>query len=511
MGTATGIEIGPDACVLVALRPRRGGPAEVRAFHAIERSEWPPTGSALVAALTALRRSRRLPRRARVVSWRAPDGTGLHDPAADAAVRPLAAAGFRVEAILSPPEALARLAASRPREGAVVWLALNVHGAAIAIVRGESLLFSRTFSWTYVTDLAGTRAQLLQRYSLVSQLAPEIRRGLASVRLEYDAAVSTVITCGDLPELRSLTMPLIEELDLEVETLDSTEGLKAVGRARMERFAESAPMLRLACAAALAPVEGGRAVVWRRAAVAAVAAGAVGGAVLLWRARTPEHARSSGVIGQPTAAQPAAARPTAPAVPKAAAPVPQAAAAPIPQAAAVPAARMPATASAPAAVPPAPPVPRPAAHVPAGAPASSGTAASSAAASSATPRPATAPRSAAAPAPAPAPPAPAPAPRPAAAAGSGLAPAGSPPPHDTAASRSRRTLPPVPLKDPLPRVDSILIDQARRLAIVNGAVVSAGDSVGPRLVLAINPDGIVLREPSGVEVKVPLRPSAGGP
>ena len=37
--------------------------------------------------------------------------------------------------------------------------------------------------------------------------------------------VDAVVTCGNLPELRSLTMPLIEELDVEVETLDSLEGL----------------------------------------------------------------------------------------------------------------------------------------------------------------------------------------------------------------------------------------------------------------------------------------------
>src|SRR5262249_24765934 len=53
--------------------------------------------------------------------------------------------------------------------------------------------------------------------------------------------------------LRSLTMPLIEEMDLEVETLDSIEGLQVAGGARHERFAETVPALRLAIAAAMGP------------------------------------------------------------------------------------------------------------------------------------------------------------------------------------------------------------------------------------------------------------------
>lgn len=514
MGTATGIEIGPDSCVLVAVRPRRGGPAEVRAFHTIERSEWPPTGAALAAALLAVRRSRRLPRRARVVSWDVPGGASPGDAGGVAALRPLKAAGFRVDAILSPPEALARLAASRPREGAAAWLALNIHGAAIAIVRGESLLFSRTFPWSYTTDLAGTRAQLLQRYSLVAQLAPEIRRGLAAVRLEHNETVSTVITCGDLPELRSLTMPLIEELDLEVETLDSTDGLEAVGRARMERFAESAPALRLACAAALAPPARGRAWNGRRAAAAAAIVAALGAGVLVWRARAPEPPRTTSA--QPHLPPPRTPTP-APMSTPAAAPTPMAATPPAgtPVAAPAPATRRAEPAPAPPATAtrnperaPAPPAPR----SPTGAPLSAAVPeppvpATKAAAGSASGLPARSTSSLPAPSPVPTPAHEAPRSLPAAPTQSPPVPtlAGTPAPGRSTAKAA------APLKDPLPKVDSILIDQDRRLAIVDGVVVAVGDSLGARVVVAITRDGLVLREPSGLAVKVPLRPSAGRP
>ena len=57
---------------------------------------------------------------------------------------------------------------------------------------------------------------------------------------KYGTPVDAVVTCGNLPELRSLTMPLIEELDVEVETLDSLEGL-VVKPQVAEKLAEWAP------------------------------------------------------------------------------------------------------------------------------------------------------------------------------------------------------------------------------------------------------------------------------
>jgi len=66
---------------------------------------------------------------------------------------------------------------------------------------------------------------------------------------------------------------------------------------------------------------------------------------------------------------------------------------------------------------------------------------------------------------------------------------------------------PIPLKDPLPRIDSILIDRGRRLAIVDGAILQVGDVVGLRVIVRIDPDAVVLREPSGLQVSVRLRSS----
>lgn len=75
------------------------------------------------------------------------------------------------------------------------------------------------------------------------------------------------------------------------------------------------------------------------------------------------------------------------------------------------------------------------------------------------------------------------------------------PPSNRATPQARQ----VPLTNPLPNVDSILIDQERRLAIIDGTVASVGDTVGPRVIVQIERDAVVLREPSGLLVRVPLR------
>ena len=74
----------------------------------------------------------------------------------------------------------------------------------------------------------------------------------------------------------------------------------------------------------------------------------------------------------------------------------------------------------------------------------------------------------------------------------------------------RQPAEPAPLREPLPRLDSVLIDQERRLAVIDGRVAVAGDTVGSRTLDSIGPDGVVLREPSGLLVKIGLRPAPAG-
>lgn len=253
MTHVTGIELGPSSCVLVSARPHEAG-LEIAGAQTFIRT---PDSASLTASLRSARRAGRLPRRARVVSWALSAPSSVDDPIRQPILQPFVDAGFRIEALLTPAEALARLAAtrSRPGEDPVAWLSLNMHGAVIAIVDAADILFSRTLSWKYNVAPRTTREQLLQRYVLVMHIAPELQRGISIVRTNHGKTVQTIVTCGNLPDLRSLTMPLIDELDLEVETLDSTDGLRPARAVAPEALAEIAPAVRLAGAAAVAPMQ----------------------------------------------------------------------------------------------------------------------------------------------------------------------------------------------------------------------------------------------------------------
>src|SRR5512132_1007522 len=114
MASTTGIELGPDTCVLAGVRRTRSGGADIIALHTIEPAAWPAHDTALAEALRDVRLSKRFPRRARVVALGFSE-----DSAADAmsrsAMRPLVDAGFRVDRVVTPPQALAILSRTRPK------------------------------------------------------------------------------------------------------------------------------------------------------------------------------------------------------------------------------------------------------------------------------------------------------------------------------------------------------------------------------------------------------------
>ena len=473
MRSVTGIELGAESCVLARVRATSEA-VWVPTVYGLRPDEAPPTYEPLTEHLRRVRRASRFPRRARVVVWALHESAARDDAATRATLSPLTRAGFVIDDVLRPADALAILARYHPRAAerdATAWLALNKQGAAIAIVRSGELLFSREFDWNYRTPKT-QREELLQRYSLVAHLAPELRHGFDIVRAKHKASVDGIVTCGDLPDLRSLTMPLIEELDLEVETLDSLDGLEMAGPTRREEIGDRAPALRLACAAGI-----GRAELPLREpsrVPLAVAAGVLI-ALALWGANRllggdPRQAADPSPAGPPAIQrqQSGSPRPApgpspadSPVAPPAAGaaeagsgtPSPAATAGPVEPAASQPSAGKPREADA-------------------GLPA-----ATTGRQTSAT-RPIAPPEGAAA--------------RP-------------------AAGPSRTDRAPVPLTDPLPVVNSILVSPDRRLAVLDGAIVREGEAVGPRVLIRIESAGVVLREPSGHEVRIPIRRRVGAP
>lgn len=593
MASLTAIELGADSCTLVRTS-LRGAAIQVSAVETLDPGAF-PGADAFTTALKQARRTLKLPRRARVVVWGLADGATRRDVAVQPLLAPLTAAGFKVNRVVSPCNALAALARVKSvrGDGATCWLAINRGGVAIVVVRPGKQLYSYSFAWDSSVGSSGSQARLLQRYSLVAILGPEVKRAMAEAH-KHGIAVEAVVTCGNLPDLRSLTMPLIEELDVEVETLDSLDGL-VVKPAAAERLAEVAPALRLACAGLIARGtrawdEKRRQSVRRTGAALRVAAAAAlvlglgyawymreklpAVAALLARATDTRLASSvkppwkppakrtepsapavSGTASAPPALSvpppavsdaakkgesnpkspeskgaksvPVSGASTQPASSVAPAPKPNrrvvsaAAASPKPDARTPAKGTAPAAANAPTAAPTSPP---PAVSVPAKKSESNPPSVAAAAArameiarrpSASTPRAADpAPRaatpamSASAPAPRasdsalrPSDPAPR-APDPARPAGSGLnTPAV---PTDKPEAGRNRPLPAL-LKDPLPRVMTILVSSDRRFATIDsGQIIGIGDVLGRRVVVAIDERTVVLQEPSGVQIRVGL-------
>ena len=224
MSNVTGVELGPNSCVLV--RTGSYGSAartSIAAARVVSAGEWSEDLEALGGVLRQARRTHQFPRRARVVAWdlaAVPEGSRIPGLAA------FEAAGFEIEAVLSPAQALARVvfdrAPSRPGE-AVAALALYSQGFVITIVSGTDILVSRSIAWPLGKPFSRGHSEQLERYLIVSQLAPHLQHLIDLVRPVYGVAVTSAVACGNVPDLRSLMMLLIDEIDVEVDTLDSID------------------------------------------------------------------------------------------------------------------------------------------------------------------------------------------------------------------------------------------------------------------------------------------------
>jgi hypothetical protein len=167
-------------------------------------------------------------------------------------LRPIVESGFVVEGITTPCGALwsqARL--RRPSMKGIVraYVALSANMSSVAIFSNGFLLYARDFSWGYSDTPHGPAAD---REALASRLSAELRRSFLYLKQYWEEDVSMLLLCGDMPEIRSLTAPLIERLNIEVETLDTLEGIDAAVLPQpVDRFSEQIAAFRLASAIAV--------------------------------------------------------------------------------------------------------------------------------------------------------------------------------------------------------------------------------------------------------------------
>lgn len=150
-------------------------------------------------------------------------------PAADVrtSIRPLSDAGIEVANVMTPAQA--HVLVARQRQGVASGPAtaiLAVHGrvTALTVVRGGAVLFARELPWGHETERAVAGGASGEAGEFVARLASELRRSLMYLKQQHQADVSHVLLCGDVPDLRALTGPLMHDLNLDVETLDSPDG-----------------------------------------------------------------------------------------------------------------------------------------------------------------------------------------------------------------------------------------------------------------------------------------------
>jgi hypothetical protein len=309
-------------------------------------------------------------------------------PDVSAAMEPLVAAGVRIHSLLTPADALLGLARSRQAfavpGGIEAYVAMDQTASCLALVRDASLLSARELAWGYLDGGADAELEAAgpRRDDLASRLADELGLSLTGAGAEM-SGVTRVAICSGLPELQTVTVPLMARLDVEVEALDSLFGIDVDRLLELEGdFAPRASELRLAWAAAAdwnGPINlmrqvpltrSRRAVAPRVAAAVAVGVGLATGWAILQTSRSPSAPPSMATREPARAPLPGATAGASDDVPLPSpapiAPAPQLQPAPSPAVAEAPGARPtpvaapPAETSAPLSTPPAPVPPAPA-------------------------------------------------------------------------------------------------------------------------------------------------------
>ena len=173
------------------------------------------------------------------------------------ALQPLLAAGVRIYSVVTPADALTSLARSRQAfaasGGVEVYIALEDTVTCIALVRDGALVSARELSWGYRDHASASGEPAVARGEDIAARLADVVTGFVAEIGASEKSVTQVSICGGLPNLRTMTVPLMERLDVEVEALDSLFGIDAERLPDSgSEFRERAAELRLAWVAAAA-------------------------------------------------------------------------------------------------------------------------------------------------------------------------------------------------------------------------------------------------------------------
>lgn len=212
-----GIDLSGDSIALADVR-QAGECLQLRGYALFDPI---PDRTALMEALRRARDAQAFPLTAEVIAW-----------AGEPRVSAVRAAGYGIERVILPGEALARVARlhggfDTSSTGEVVALAsLDPTSGSMAVVRDGGVLYEAPLTWSSSATPGSPNpkgAELLRHYAFLFELTELLHGAFALVRQSHNTRISKILTCGSLPDLRSVTMTLAQEFDVDVETLDSAE------------------------------------------------------------------------------------------------------------------------------------------------------------------------------------------------------------------------------------------------------------------------------------------------
>jgi hypothetical protein len=216
-------ELAPTAWTFAAAEHRRDGAPRLMAARAIGAS-----GAAQADDVRAFRRAAKLPMDVAVILWplagdegvtpidsryandvRVPNARVLRER-----LSPLVRAGGLVSGVWLPHECFAALAASRSVSTACVIIA-HPGMTCLGVVADGDVRARYLSSDLPPEHFDRESARLLARYQHIASLAPHVRELGGAER------GVPVLVAGRLPALRAAMVPLVEELDHEIDVLDA--------------------------------------------------------------------------------------------------------------------------------------------------------------------------------------------------------------------------------------------------------------------------------------------------
>lgn len=251
-------ELGPAVWTFAAAERTRDTAPRLVASRAIHAA-----GAALGDDIRAFRRSAKLPLDVSVILWPQTGDRGVVPiESRDASevvvpnarvirerVAPLVRAGGLVTDVWLPHECLTALVAGRGLASACVIVA-HPGMTCVGFVRGGAVRARYLSSILPPASFEKESERLLARYQHISMLAPHVRD------LGGAAEGVRVLVTGSLPALRAAMVPLVEELDHEIDVLDAD--LPGGGSPTLDQAdADEIAGLQLAWALAAFPVQAG--------------------------------------------------------------------------------------------------------------------------------------------------------------------------------------------------------------------------------------------------------------